>query len=123
MKQFFVTHLDRFGIITSLLCAVHCSVLPVILALGLFSGISWMDSHMMEFVFIGLSVVFIITSLGHSFIYKHRNALPLKVAIVGLGCIALALFSPHMMHVFTSTVGGLCIAVSHYLNIRLLKSL
>lgn len=122
MKQFLSTHLDSFGIFTSLLCAVHCSILPIILALGVFSGLSWMESHATEAIFLGLSVVFILTSLGSSYRNKHHNLLPLKMATVGLILFSLALILPHHLHIFTSTVGGLCIALSHYINMRLVKA-
>ena len=122
MKHFINTHLDSFGIFTSLLCAIHCSILPLILALGLFSSLSWMESHATEAVFLALSMVFILTSLGSSYRNKHRNLLPLKVASGGLLLFAMALFLPHEIHIISSTLGGLCVALAHFLNMRLLKA-
>lgn len=121
MKQFITTNLDRLGIFTSILCAIHCSVLPIVLAMGVFSGISWMDSHATEGIFLAFSVFFIFSSLYPSYKKKHQNRAPLMLAGIGFSLFGIGMFLPHSAHIVSSTLGGICVAISHFINLKLIK--
>lgn len=123
MKQIITTYLDRLGIATSILCAIHCSVLPMVLAMGVFSGASWMDSHTTEAVFLSCSVFFVFSSLYPSYRKKHKNAMPLVIAGYGFAFFGIGMLLPHTYHIIFSTMGGLSVATAHFINLNLLKKL
>jgi hypothetical protein len=112
--------LDFFGGAASLLCALHCMVLPAAAAAGLLGGLAWLGGRWGEWAFIALSLVLALASLAPAYRLKHGSALPLLIATLGF----LLLFSSQAGEVhrhYLSALGGLSIAGAHFLNWRLLR--
>ncbi|NNF34081.1 MAG: MerC domain-containing protein [Saprospiraceae bacterium] len=110
---------DLLGITASLTCAVHCSVLPLAIAYGLLSS-SFLTGHgLVEMVFILISVGLAIYTLWGSYQSRHRNVLPLILFGIGLLCIMTGLLNHGSVEIIMATFGGLLIAFSHFINIRL----
>ncbi|MGB1217421.1 MAG: MerC domain-containing protein [Saprospiraceae bacterium] len=114
---------DFLGFAASILCAVHCAALPLILTFSTLSGLSFLANHTIEFVFLALSAVFVLWSLVPAYISHHKNAMPLVIGTIGLFIVFGSRFLPHgsLEHVMTA-IGGVIIAVSHIYNYRLSKS-
>lgn len=111
--------LDYLGITASLICAVHCSVLPIAIGLG-FLGSGFLVGHgIFEMVFIGLSMFFAFTSLYQSYQKIHHNVVPFVMFISGLVMIISGLYFHGISEIILATMGGIIIAVSHFYNIRL----
>ena len=67
---------DGLGIITSIVCAIHCGVLPFILpALSLF-GVNIIHNTMFEWSMIVMAFSVGLYSLYHGFIKHHHSFLP-----------------------------------------------
>jgi hypothetical protein len=110
---------DLLGITASLTCAVHCSVLPLAIAYGLLSS-SFLSGHgLVEMVFIMISVGLAIYTLWGSYQSRHRNVLPLALFGIGLISIMTGLLNHGSVEIVLATFGGLLIAISHFINIRL----
>lgn len=113
---------DRIGMFGSLLCAVHCAVLPLVIAalpaLGL-GAMSWIDIDQAFTVF---ATLLGITTLSYGF-RRHRGFRAWFYLLPGLAMIWLASFTPlhnHSLgHVLMMVVGGLSIAAAHMANFRL----
>jgi len=113
---------DRIGMVGSMLCALHCAMLPLMLALapslglGAFAGA---DFDQMMAVFAG---VLGITSLSLGF-RRHRAFRAWALLIPGLAMLGAGSFTSlhdHSgLHVGLMTLGGLCIATAHLLNLRM----
>ena len=119
LRQF----LDRFGATGSLLCAVHCAVLPALLAVAPSLGLSFWLSDSVE-----LTVVIFVTLLGLSSLiwgyYRHRALLALAWLVPGLVLLWAGLLHPELHHsrvphAVVMTLGGVLVGLAHVLNLRL----
>ncbi|NZA27607.1 MerC domain-containing protein [Luteimonas sp. SJ-92] len=119
-------HADRLGFAASFLCAVHCALLPLALALlpalGLNLG-GWIDFDQAFVVFatlLGLTTM----TLGYR---RHRAFRAWALLLPGLALVWLGAFSPlhdHTLgHAAIMVAGGLLLAGAHLLNLRLTHGL
>ena len=120
-NNFLGFNLDFLGFSASMLCAVHCSILPILLTIGAFSGLAWMQEPVVEFVFIGLSIVFASWSLVTSYLKHHNQFSPIVVVFTGFLLIILSRFVEGAGEAIFTSVGGFTIAVAHVINWRLLR--
>lgn len=111
--------LDHLGIGMSLLCAVHCSVLPIILTLTPLVGLKFLTNNYVEIAIIVSSLMLACFSLAKSY-RVHSNKWPLIRVCVGFSSIALGHFfaGPNIEWIFL-TFGGLIIASAHWRNWKL----
>ena len=113
---------DRVGFAASLLCAIHCALLPIgaalVPALGLGLG-GWVDFDQGFVVFAALLGATTMT-LGYR---RHRAFHAWALLLAGLALVGAASFTPLHSHGFghtaLMTVGGLALAGAHLLNLRL----
>jgi hypothetical protein len=115
--------LDIFGISASLVCAVHCSVLPIAIAGGLLSNSFLMGHGIFEIIFIVISVFLGVSSLAKSYRFTHKSSLPLTLFTIGLLSVFIGLRIHGIPEIILATFGGLTIAISHLINIKLNKKL
>ncbi len=115
--------LDRFGATGSLLCAVHCAVLPVLLAAAPSLGLSvWLGDG------VELALVSFVTLLGlFSLVWGYRRHGALRALgflVPGLTALwAGLLYGPlhhsAVPHAVVMTLGGVLVGVAHLVNLRL----
>ena len=80
---------DAFGIATSLACAIHCAVLPLLLtSLPLF-GVNIIDNLSFEFFMIFLAFCIGSYSLYHGWKKHHHKILPLILFFIGIVLLVL----------------------------------
>lgn len=115
--------LDLWGSIASITCAIHCSLLPFVISLGMLSGWKWLQNEWVDFGFILISLILVTWSLGSSYKDVHQKKGPLTLAIIGFIVFGLGHFLwHHEYEMYLSTAGGLLIASSHYFNWKLNKT-
>lgn len=113
---------DRIGFAASFLCAIHCALLPLALALmptlGL-SAVGWVDIDQAVTIFatlLGLTTL----AIGYR---RHRAFRALMLLLPGLALVWVGAFSPlhdhGVLHAGLMTAGGVMIAGGHLLNLRL----
>ncbi len=120
MLKFFSWHWDLVGFGASLLCALHCVLLPFLFTLGMFSEKTWLVDPLSEWIFIGLSAWIACWSLLSSYFKKHRNIRPLIIAGIGfLGLIIAQKLVVSDAH-WLMTAGGGLIAYAHFCNWKLM---
>lgn len=119
MKSIFKVNPDTAGFFTSMLCAIHCSAVPVLISMGLLSSSTWLHNHMIDWVVIGTGILIASYSLIGDFIRKHRNYLPLIFASFGFMFLLLGMIDHHGWMLVFSVTGGLMVASAHMLNHRL----
>lgn len=118
--KFFSWHLDFVGFGASLLCALHCMLMPLLLTVGIFAGTNWLMNPLSEWIFIGASIGIASWSLLQSYFNNHRNITPLLMAGIGfIGLILAQKVFASNAHWLMATGGGL-IAYAHFYNWRLL---
>lgn len=124
-------YFDRFAILLSGICAIHCILLPVaagiipLLAVTIQHGQQlhqfWFHSFILIFI-VPVSVIALIIGFR-----THRQWLPTAVALFGLLILtSIALFAgtlislriiPHQGEMLITIVGGIIHAVGHILNL------
>ncbi len=113
---------DRFGVGASFLCAVHCALLPLLLALAPALGLKfggWVDFDQAFVVFATLLGATTLT-LGYR---RHRAFHAWALLLPGLALVWAASFTElhnhTAMHLVLMVVGGVLLAIAHLLNLRL----
>ncbi|UYC10663.1 MerC domain-containing protein [Xanthomonas sp. CFBP 8445] len=115
--------LDRLGATGSLLCAVHCAVLPLALAVLPSLGLAmWLGEGVER------SLVLFVTCLGlFSLVLgyrRHRAWQALGLLVLGLLALWAGLLVPALHHAVAPhaaimTFGGTLVGLAHLLNLRL----
>lgn len=113
---------DRFGFAASFLCAIHCALLPVALALlpafGL-NVVGWVDIDQAFVVFATLLGATTL-SLGYR---RHRAFRAWALLLPGLGLVwagAFTVLHTHgVAHAVVMVAGGLLLGAAHLVNLRL----
>jgi len=108
---------DALGIITSIACAIHCALLPLILtSLPLF-GINIINNLWFETGMILLALVIGIYSLWHGVSRHHRRLLPVGLFVAGISLLfAKQYFHRHFLILLIPAV--ILIISAHLLNYR-----
>ncbi|WP_412467697.1 MerC domain-containing protein [Pedobacter sp. KLB.chiD] len=124
MKQrLYKINLDRIGITASTLCAIHCAALPFLITVLPMWGMEFLANEAVEIAMVAVSLVIGIWSLSSAYRKQHRRILPILVLIAGFACIAMGHFSGiEMLEPVLIPLGGLTIAVAHFINLKMLKS-
>ena len=116
-------NLDFMGFSASLLCAIHCAAVPVILTSAALNGFYWVSNPLIEMTIIFFSFVFAAVSLTKGFTKHHRFFLPVGIAILGFFLLLVShVFQPFYEAVFTC-IAGISIATAHLVNYRLVRKM
>jgi len=112
--------LDRWGLVLSGVCLVHCLALPLsVLLLPTLSP--WLAGHAHGVHWVLLSLALVVSSSAWRQGYRHhQQALVPVIGACGLGLMMLAvshLLGPRS-EVPLTLVGAAIVAVSHLLNLR-----
>lgn len=116
ISRFFGFNFDFAGALAASICAVHCTVFPILLSLGLTNSTT--HSHTFDFVLMTIGIGIAGYVLVKDFRNSHKNYIPLLVA--GLGFITLFIgIETHGEFFLLNIIGGLMIVASHLLNWKL----
>lgn len=115
--------LDRVGATGSLVCAVHCALLPLLIALLPSLGIAVWLGDGFELGFVAFATLLGIFTLVWGY-RRHRVVRALGLLIPGLVILwAGVLFAPlhHAVvpHAIAMTFGGTLVGLAHLANLRL----
>lgn len=113
---------DRVGFAASLLCAIHCALVPILLALlpafGLNVG-GWVD---IDQAFVVFATVLGATTLTLGY-RRHRAFRAWAVLVPALALVWVGSFSSvhdhSAIHAVVMTIGGVLLATAHFVNLRL----
>lgn len=109
--------LDRFGILISSLCVVHCLAgLLFVTVLGLGGEFLLAPQWHRVGLAVAVAVGFVTIGLG---VMRHGKMAPLALAMVGLSLMTAGLFVSHGVEEASFTVPGvILVASAHLLNLR-----
>lgn len=117
--------LDKFGMTTSITCAVHCAVMPLIVTFLPYFGLGVLATEGFEWLVFILSAVLAIGSicLGYR---QHKDKRVYSIMSIGLALLALGRYAHEnnwgLKGVLLLVCGGLVIAASHWLNNKLCQT-
>ena len=115
--------LDRLGASGSLVCAVHCALLPLAIALLPALGLTALASQGFERAFVAFATLLGVFSVVWGY-RRHRAVRALWLLIPGVLTLwVVVLYEPlHAMvlpHAIAMTFGGTLVALAHIANLRL----
>lgn len=112
-----LARLDAAGAIASLLCAVHCVLVPLLLVLAPWSGLEWLSGHRYERIFVALALVFAVLVIGTQYSLRTWTQVRMLYVIGAIGLIAGAYVSEGMWwHALAMGVGGTALGLAHGVN-------
>lgn len=110
--------LDRFGVLLSGLCLLHC-LAGLLLVAGLGLGGQFLFAPVIHRVGLALAIGVGAITLGIG-VARHRDPRPLQVGAAGLALMATALFVGHGTEEALLTIAGVgLLAWAHLRNLRL----
>ena len=112
-------HADILGISTSTICVIHCSLLPLMMGVGIFESGDWIHSLALELSLLILTIIFASYSLIQSFFKKHQNKYPILLAILGIGIFCIGLIYHNSLGLILCSMGGISLATAHFINYKL----
>lgn len=122
MKPSFLQRYPDFaGMFTSLLCAIHCAAVPVLISIGVLSTSTWLHNHAFDWIIIGIGIVIASYSLVGDYFKKHRNIEPVILALVGFIFLFIGMIEHHGWMLIFSVVGGMLVAYAHLQNHKLTR--
>ena len=115
--------LDRLGATGSLLCAIHCALLPLLIALLPSFGIAAWLGEGFERGFVLFATLLGLSTLVWSY-RRHRVMRAIGLLLPGLAALWFGvLYAPlhHSLvpHAIVMTFGGALVGLAHLLNLRL----
>ena len=109
---------DGLGIATSIACAIHCALLPIVVSSLPIFGINIIHNLFFEWGMIALAFVVGSYSLFHGYIKHHRTSTPVMIFTAGFIFLVLKQFFPQAEYVFLF-IAVILIISAHFYNYRL----
>jgi hypothetical protein len=109
---------DVLGITTSVACAVHCAILPLLLTSVPVFGINIIDSVSFEYLMIILAFIIGSYALYHGYKKHHHSLIPITLFAFGI-VLLLAKQKWHFLQVYFLVPAVISIILAHYSNYRL----
>lgn len=111
-------NLDGLGIAASLICAIHCAVLPLLFTSLPLMGIDLVKDKVFEFGMIGLAFIIGCYALYHGYQKHHHRLVPFVLLSTGFVFLIVKELLP--THAVWMVFPALAFIVSaHYFNYRL----
>lgn len=114
--------LDKVGMTASSVCALHCALAPLLITLAPLLGLGFLFEKSFETIFILLSLGLAYLNIGWSFYKQHRNFAPFYGLLLATMVFAIAdkaHINVYFPEPFLMALGGLSVAISHYINLKL----
>ncbi len=113
------SRLDHAGMTASILCAIHCAIVPLLLTVLPLAGLGFLANPLIEWSMIILALCIGIFAIGRSYLRSHRRLLPPILLIAGFSVIIAGHAFVHgWREAVVVPAGGLLIAIAHFFNYR-----
>ena len=123
MLKFFRFHIDLMSFSASMLCAIHCLTVPVLLLFFSWRSLAWLANPMIEAVVWGMSIILATTALLPGY-YRHRSRSAIQLAVTGLTLVVLGhLALSSGWQIAGTSIGAAVVAVAHFQNWKLLEKI
>ena len=118
---------DRLGAMASFLCALHCALLPFVLAALPAFGLGFLADHGFEHAFIFFASLLALLTLIQGY-RRHRAPRALALVLPGLlllwiGGFVVDSHDTLLWHAVLVAMGGSLVAAAHLTNLRLIHVL
>jgi len=111
--------LDNIGMTASVLCAIHCAIVPIIITSLPLLGLGFLANPVFEWGMIAFALFIGFYAIGISYFRTHHRLLPLILMILGFAIIIGGhMFVTGWREGVIVPIGGLTIATAHFFNYR-----
>ena len=115
----YTSKLDHAGMTASVLCAVHCAIVPLLITVLPLAGLGFLANPLVEWSMIIFALFVGCYAIGSSYFRIHHQALPVLVLIAGFMVIITGHIWVHgWREGIIVPMGGLLIATAHFINYR-----
>lgn len=112
-------NLDTLGIGASLICAVHCALLPLLITALPLLGLEMLENEKLEYGLLAFSFFAGCTALFRGYRHHHHHIRPLLLFSAGFILLLLGHFlAMHFWEPLIITAGALLIVAAHLWNLR-----
>ncbi len=112
---------DALGVGTSLACAIHCAVLPLLFTTVPLFGINIVHNRAFEWSMIGIALIVGIQALWHGFQRHHHSRLPVLLLLTGFIFLIIKEWTADNLHLLLVVIAVSFIVSAHYINYRLCR--
>ncbi len=116
------SRIDRVGAFASMLCAVHCALLPLVFGVLPALGLGFLANHGFEQIFVSFAILLATISLLYG-LRKHGSYRAFVFLLPGIALLVIGIATgvdhSNPWHAAVVSVGGTLIALSHLINMRL----
>lgn len=120
--SWFARTADRFGATISFLCALHCALLPLVIAVLPMLGLEFLADHRFERAFVVFAGVLALSSLLVGF-RRHQSYRAFWFLVPGITLLLAGILidTDHaaIRHAVLVSIGGVLVASAHVVNMRL----
>lgn len=110
-------NLDKVGIAASLLCAIHCALLPILFTTLPLLSVELLENKLIELGFILFSLLVGCFALYNGYARHHRKTWPLFLFAAGIALLLIAHFLlEENWETAIKITGATIIIVAHILN-------
>lgn len=119
---------NKISIFLSLLCAIHCLITPVIVAIMPFASVFMEKYHWLELVVIFSTLLLGTSSILHGTKYHHHNKIPAYLFFIGIGILSISAILHLGFHIHNNfqlglnILGALLSAIGQIQNFRLSRN-
>ncbi len=113
---------DNLGVFFSILCIIHCLLMPILAAVGLVSVVKFdIESPLIHISLLFPVIFFAVTSLPASK-NMHGSTTPSILAFIGISLMLVIFFLPEEFELWVMLAAGTLVVTAHLLNKHLLFS-
>lgn len=111
--------LDSIGMTASVLCAIHCAVVPIIITSLPLLGLGFLSNPWFEWSMITFALTIGVCAIGITYIRRRHSLLPMFLLIAGFTIIIAGhMFITSWHEAIIVPIGGLLIAAAHFANYK-----
>lgn len=111
--------LDNVGMTASVLCAIHCAIVPLLITVLPLVGLGFLANPLVEWSMIIFALFIGVYAIGLSYVHTHHKPLPVLLLVGGFFIIIIGhMFVSGWHEALVVPVGGLMIATAHFFNFR-----
>ncbi|MCB0667411.1 MAG: MerC domain-containing protein [Saprospiraceae bacterium] len=113
--RFWGFHLDFLGFIASIICAIHCAALPILVTLSVLGGMTWISDPVFELSFLIASLTIAGFTLWNGYRKQTIDRTSLVLFAIGFSLLLVSRMLPHThgVELIFAIAGGLSIATGH----------
>jgi MerC mercury resistance protein. len=112
-------NLDVLGIGASLICALHCAVLPLMMTVLPLLGLEMFSNEKLEYALLSCTFLVGCISLFRGYRYHHHTAKPLLLFALGFVLLLTGHFlAPENLEALLISAGAILVIIAHVWNLR-----